>query len=136
MGAGRRAGGGILLLLLALGSATTLAKPNITFIDQSSLAGTSIPVTFGPAFAPGDVPAGLNVAVDVGGSPLPTQVDEKAVHPDGSLRHAVITTRLPMLGARQSLAAELVTTSSAGSGATVSAMDLLAPPSYPATDRP
>ncbi|HEB94128.1 MAG TPA: hypothetical protein ENI94_11810, partial [Gammaproteobacteria bacterium] len=65
---------------------------------------TNIPVTFGQVFAPGDVPAGLSVKVNVGGNPLQTQVDDKATHPDGSLRHAVITAWLPALGAGQSLA--------------------------------
>ncbi|MCF6210132.1 MAG: hypothetical protein L3K24_05575 [Gammaproteobacteria bacterium] len=64
--------------------------------------------------------------VNVGGNSLLTQVDNKAVHPDGSLRHAVITTWLPALGAGQSLAAELVTSNSAGEGSAVSATDLLA----------
>ncbi len=119
-------GMGILSLLLALGGGAVQAKPDVTFIDQSNLAGTDIPITFGQVFAPGDVPAGLSVKVNVGGNPLPTQVDGKAVHPDGSLRHAVITAWLPALGAGQSLAAELVTSNSAGGGAAVSAADLLA----------
>jgi len=42
------------------------------------------------------------------------------------LRHAVITTWLPALGAGQSLAAELVTSNSAANGSAVSATDLLA----------
>ncbi|HFE39592.1 MAG TPA: hypothetical protein ENK06_14450, partial [Gammaproteobacteria bacterium] len=94
----------ILPLMLALGAGAVQAKPDITFIDQSNLADTNIPVTFGQVFAPGDVPAGLSVKVNVGGNPLQTQVDDKATHPDGSLRHAVITAWLPALGAGQSLA--------------------------------
>ncbi len=119
---------GILPLLLLLGAGAAQAKPDVTFIDRSSLAAVDIPVTFAQVFAPGDVPAGLSVTVDVGGNPLPTQVDGKAVHADGSLRHAVITTRLPTLGAGQSLAAEIVTSDPAVNGPAVSAADLLATP--------
>ncbi|HHL45041.1 MAG TPA: hypothetical protein ENJ24_00570, partial [Gammaproteobacteria bacterium] len=119
---------GILPLLLLLVAGTAQAKPDVTFVDQSGLAAVDIPVTFAQVFTPGDVPAGLSVTVNVGGNPLPTQVDGKAVHPDGSLRHAVITTRLPTLGAGQSLAAEIVTSDPAVNGPAVSAAELLATP--------
>ncbi len=119
---------GILPLLLLLAAGTAQAKPDVTFVDQTGLAAVDIPATFAQVFAPGDVPAGLSVTVNVGGNPLPTQVDDKAVHPDGSLRHAVITTRLPTLGAGQSLAAEIVTSDPAVNGPAVSAAELLATP--------
>ena len=113
-------------LVLTLGAGSVQAKPDVTFIDQSNLSGTNIPVTFGQVFAPGDVPEGLSMKVNVGGNSLLTQVDDKAVHPDGSLRHAVITTWLPALSAGQSLAAELVTSNPAEDGLAVSTADLLA----------
>ena len=117
---------GILALLLALGAGAVQATPSVTFIDQSNLSNTNIPVTFGQVFAPGDVPVGLSVKVNVGGNPLLTQVDGKATHPDGSLRHAVITTWLPTLSAGQSFTTELVSSNSAEGGEAVSAVDLLA----------
>ncbi len=59
-----------------------------------------IPVTFGHVFAPGDVPMGMTLAAHLpGGGHAPLQVDTKATHADGSLRHAVLTTRLdPLTG--------------------------------------
>lgn len=57
---------------------------------------TNVPVTFGHVFARGEVPAGASVS-----STTPIQVDAKATHPDGSLRHAVISTMLPKLRARE-----------------------------------
>jgi len=114
------------LLVAAFGSGVVQAKPDITFIDQSNTSNTHIPITFGQVFSSGDVPVGLDVVVNVGGTPLPTQVDAKATHPDGSLRHAVITTQLPALGADQVLAAKIVTTSLTAGGTAVSATDLLA----------
>ncbi len=114
------------LLLLALGGESVQATPDVTFVDLSNVSSTNTPITFGQVFAPGDISAGLGVVVNVGGSPLSTQVDVKATHPDGSLRHAVVTTWLPALGAGQSLAAEFVTSSSVMEGAAVSAADVLA----------
>ncbi|HET7315394.1 hypothetical protein [Salinisphaera sp.] len=52
-------------------------------------------VTFGQVFKQGDVPDGRSVTAEVGGRAIPTQVDPKATWDDGSLRHAVITIRLP-----------------------------------------
>lgn len=72
---------------------TTLRLSSTSDKEQAN-----VPVTFGQVFAPGDVPAGASV-----GSPMPIQVDAKATHPDGSLRHAVISTVLPKLKARETV---------------------------------
>ncbi len=56
-------------------------------------------VTFGSLFAPGDVPRGTGIeAVDSHDNELPLQLDRKATHPDGALRHGVITLVIPHLG--------------------------------------
>ncbi|HEX4159683.1 MAG TPA: hypothetical protein VHY79_14545 [Rhizomicrobium sp.] len=61
-------------------------------------------VTFGAAFARGDVPPGTKIeAVDEHGTVIPLQVDRKATHPDGSLRHAVVTLLIPHLGSGQEM---------------------------------
>lgn len=60
-----------------------------------SLTQTNVPITFAQVFKAGDVPAGTTVVSDS----HKFQVNAKAWHPDGSLRHAVFSTILPMLGA-------------------------------------
>lgn len=66
----------------------TSVKVNST----SSTDQTNVPVTFGQVFAPGDLLAGQGLAG--------LQLDVKATHPDGSVRHAVVSTILPKLPAR------------------------------------
>lgn len=60
---------------------------------------TEVPVSFGQVFVAGDVAGGqrLQVVVSETGERLPVQVDRKARHPDGSLRHAVVSVVLPSL---------------------------------------
>jgi hypothetical protein len=72
--------------------------------DQSD-----VPLTFGQVFAPGDLPRGAGLAGKLAdGSLLPLQLDVKASHPDGSVRHAVISLVLPRLGAGKDLGLALV----------------------------
>jgi hypothetical protein len=69
-----------------------------------------VPVTFGAVFVQGDVPAGATIsATDGSGRPVPLQVDVKARHADGSLRHAVLTAVFAHMrtGATESLALHL-----------------------------
>jgi hypothetical protein len=76
------------------------AAPVVTYDlqSQSSAIERDVPVTFGAVFAPGDVPAGTSITVtDKSGNAIPTQVDMKAKHKDGSLRHAVVTISVPRL---------------------------------------
>jgi hypothetical protein len=60
-------------------------------------------VTFGHAFAKGAVPAGTTLEAVVGGVRLPLQMDVKATHADGSVRHAVLTVKAPELAAKAKL---------------------------------
>ena len=71
---------------------------------------TNVPITFGQVFAEGDVMAGKTVLAHLRstGELLPFQVDAKATHADGSLRHAVLTAVLPSLAAGPGDAIELV----------------------------
>jgi len=91
-----------LALVLSTGPGAVAAeRPLVTYIVHGKSDGltTLVPVTFGAAFAKGDVPPGTSVAATDGkGNPLPMQVDIKAKHTDGSLRHAVLTVTLPRLG--------------------------------------
>ncbi|MFC5476838.1 hypothetical protein [Massilia suwonensis] len=68
-----------------------------------------VPVSFGQVFAPGDLPRGAGLAARLAdGSLLPLQLDVKASHPDGSVRHAVISLILPRLRAGKDLGLALV----------------------------
>jgi hypothetical protein len=69
----------------------------------------NVPLTFGQVFAPGDLPRGAGLAAKLAdGSLLPLQLDVKASHPDGSVRHAVISLVLPRLRAGKDIGLALV----------------------------
>lgn len=85
-------------------------------------------VTFAQPFKPGDVPAEHTLAArgEDGGN-VRLQVDAKARHADGSLRHAVITAEVPPVPARGKTRLELLAARApASAGAPVRAADLLA----------
>lgn len=89
----------------------TGAITDVRFESTSSAAQTNVPVTFGQVFAPGDLAADASLAgrLDTGAT-LPLQLDVKAKHPDGSVRHAVISAVLPSLGAGEIHTMSLVRT--------------------------
>jgi hypothetical protein len=71
-------------------------------------------VTFGSIFARGDVPKGESInAVDGHGAEIPLQLDRKATHPDGSLRHGVVTLIIPHLAMGASIPVTLRRTAGA-----------------------
>lgn len=75
---------------------------NLAMQSTTSLAQTNVPVTFGQVFAKGDLMAGMTVyGVLADGTTVPLQIDAKARHADGSLRHAIISTVLPQLASHQ-----------------------------------
>jgi hypothetical protein len=78
-----------------------------------------VPVTFGQAFAVGAVmPTDVLSGVLSSGATVPLQMDTKATHPDGSVRHAVFSAVIPSLAANQALTLNLV---KASTGSTASA---------------
>ncbi|RSZ59125.1 hypothetical protein HF313_24815 [Massilia atriviolacea] len=66
-----------------------------------------MPLTFGQVFAPGALPANAGLAGVAGDVLVPLQVNVKAKHPDGSVRHAIISASLPQIGAGQTIALAL-----------------------------
>jgi hypothetical protein len=89
----------------------------------SASARTNVPATFGYVFAPGYIPSGQYVTTASG---VPLQVDTKARHADGSLRHAVMTLRVPSLASSGSNTVRfLPTTTPPASGSVVPLADLL-----------
>nr|WP_233170712.1 hypothetical protein [Herbaspirillum sp. ASV7] len=88
-------------------SAQAVALPGVRLENPGQTAQSAVPVTFGQVFAAGDLPAGSRLlARTEDGQELPLQVDIKARHPDGSVRHALLSTILPVLpaGKTQTLA--------------------------------
>lgn len=77
------------------------AITRIRLQSTSTVSQSQVPVTFAQVFAPGDVPASqpLRAVIEETGESLAVQVDRKARHADGSLRHAVASLVLPALGA-------------------------------------
>ena len=83
--------------------------PAFAFLTEVTLESTRaaeqlrVPITFGQVFAPGHVDAAHTISAKLAdGSTLPLQVDAKARHADGSLRHAILSATLPRLGAAAS----------------------------------
>lgn len=86
------------------GAITTVQLTNSTASTQVNAA-----ATFGQVFAQGDVRNGETlVGRNAAGASVPLQVDVKARHADGSLRHAVITAQLPSSAANATETLSLV----------------------------
>ncbi|HVK66553.1 MAG TPA: hypothetical protein VM694_18850 [Polyangium sp.] len=100
----------------------------VVVVDRSGGASErqDVLVTFAQPFAVGDVPSGATVAARIEGVEVPLQVDAKATHADGSLRHAVLTARIPTLPGSGSTTLELYPAEAGEEGASVAASDLLA----------
>lgn len=102
----------------AVSTTTTTTLPPIgstlTSVQLASTANTSqndVPLTFGQVFAKGHFPAGAGLTgVLAGGTQIPLQVNVKASHNDGSVRHAIISTRVPQLNAGQTRTLNLAST--------------------------
>ena len=65
----------------------------------SSTTGTSsnLPITFGHVFRQGDVPSGTLPRIIVSSGYVLTQVDPKVYYPDGSIKHAILSTIVPVV---------------------------------------
>lgn len=84
-----------------------------------------VPVTFGQVFAPGHLLSTQTLSGRLAdGTSVALQVDAKAKHADGSIRHAIISAILPSLAAGQTatLALVPVAQSSVNAGASPSAL--------------
>ena len=118
---------GVLLLASLQVRAETVVTDNV--ISQARQTQSNVPVTFGQVFKVGDVPRGTTVTATINGQPVPLQVDGKATHPDGSLRHAVLTAVVPSLRGGAKLPLTLSTApapTATGQGTPVSLSQLLA----------
>ncbi|MES2316878.1 MAG: hypothetical protein V4631_05230 [Pseudomonadota bacterium] len=99
---------------------------DIRFQSLSATEQANLPVTFGQVFAVGNVSSAQSLTGRLAdGSTVPLQVNVKARHADGSLRHAVITAKLPKLGASQTLVMALASVPAPAAPAAVAPTALL-----------
>ena len=89
-------------------------------VQNTGNAGTNVPFTFGQVFAAGQLQPTEGLAAKLAdGTVLPLQLDVKATHADGSVRHGVVSGVLPTLAAGQTVTVQLAKSSvSAPSSAT------------------
>jgi len=81
---------------------TVGAVTDLKIQSLSAAVQSSVPFTFGQVFAPGHLLASESLAGKMtDGSVIPLQVNIKALHPDGSVRHAILSAVLPQLAAGQ-----------------------------------
>jgi len=106
------------------GSSSTTAPVSGTGITDvrfentnATVAQTNVPVTFGQVFAKGNLLATdkLTGRLD-DGTTVPLQVDVKATHADGSVRHAIISAIVPSIAAAKTRTMSLVKGGTAPTG--------------------
>ena len=96
---------------------------DLGIISTDGVAHTKVPVTFGQVFAPGDLAAGTSLSGKMAdGTIVPLQLDVKALHADGSVRHAIISSLLPSVGAAETRLNLARSTPSVGQAATAVAL--------------
>lgn len=71
------------------------ASARFRVVNTGASNNQDVSVTTGQVFTRGAIPSNQTIAAFVDGQRIPTQVDKKATWQDGSLRHAVITVRVP-----------------------------------------
>lgn len=82
--------------------------PSLRLTSTSASVQQSVPLTVGQAFPPALLqPADGLVGQMSDGKQIPVQVDAKATHADGSIRHAVLSTVVPALGPGQAVTLQL-----------------------------
>lgn len=82
-------------------------------------------VTWGQAFKAGDVRPGETMVAMIGGQPQALQMDVKATHPDGSIRHAILTVQSPAMAEGGSVDVMLRKAAPVASGPALTAQSVL-----------
>lgn len=98
-----------------VGSAFT----TITLQNTAASTQTNVPFTFGQVFSPGQFP-NSTPAIELrvsGGTTIPCQLNVKAKHPDGSIKHALISGIVPTMAASSSTIYDITRAASAPVGA-------------------
>lgn len=109
-----------------LNNTTAAIVTNVRFEGTTSVSQTNVPVTFGQVFAPGHLSSTSSLIGRLeNGATVPVQLDVKALHPDGSIRHAVLSVILPSLGAGEVRSMNLESAASGTATTAVSASQML-----------
>lgn len=90
----------LLLAAAVFLAASTAAAAQVTDVrlqNTGTAAQTAVPITFGQVFVVGDVKKTDVLTGSLAGAAVPLQVDVKATHTDGSVRHAIISAVVPKL---------------------------------------
>ncbi|ETR71204.1 MAG: hypothetical protein OMM_02665 [Candidatus Magnetoglobus multicellularis str. Araruama] len=87
---------------------------------------TNQPITIGHAFAEGDIPAGKTIRMTIENQPIPVQVEHKAIHSDGSLKHGILSFIAPDLSAHSSYQVQLFASHQKSDQQMLNLSDLLA----------
>ena len=91
-----------------------VTKVELVNSSAANEAQTNIPITFGQVFRPGEIAKAEGVFLSLeDGTGIPFQLDVKARHPDGSLRHGIFSISLPQLAAGKSAVVMLSRTTTA-----------------------
>ncbi len=107
--------------------ATGSTVTGVSVVNQSGAAQTQVPITFGEVFRTGDIPAGASLTASLAdGTRVPLQVDAKSTNADGSLRNAVLSTRIPSLASGATTQVTFASATSALAGSAVQLSELLA----------
>lgn len=81
---------------------------------SSSSNQSNVPVTFGQVFGRGDLFPNVSLSGQLAdGSLIPLQMDAKAIHADGSVRHAILSAVLPSLSGNEARVLNLAKTAAA-----------------------
>ena len=120
--------------IIAVVAATPSSQPSadsgittVAISNRNAEMQTNVATTFGQYFKQGDVPAGYTVRAELaGGISVPLQVDKKARHADGSLRHAVLSSRLSSIAGLSTQTITLLRQADSVVGTAVSLSNLLA----------
>jgi hypothetical protein len=117
-------------LLFAIVNASHAQPQAFVTLDVSNLSASprnDVYVTFGQVVAEGQAPTGSSIGARYpGGADIDLQVDEKATHSDGSLRHAVFTARLDNLAGSATDTIELYSGNTDPGGGAITVANLLA----------
>ena len=100
---------------------------DVRFQNTGTTVQTSVPVTFGQVFAVGNVqPTDVIVGRLEDNSLVALQMDVKAKHADGSVRHAIFSAIIPTIAVNTTRTMSLAKNGSMTAGTAPSAADLLA----------
>lgn len=90
----------------------------LAYFKLMNVAGTQSStnfVTFGQAFAPNALRPDQKLIAIIGQRPFPSQLDVKALHDDGSVRHGVVTIKAPAPPKGESISGKLILASTENS---------------------